>query len=199
MAATAQPAQTDVTPVDARHTGPVTVAITQHLKAGKERAFEQWLQDVGQAAGHFPGHQGLTVLSPSKAERRYTYLFRFDSYAHLQAWEHSPQKAQWVAQLGDLLEAAPDKQIVTGLEYWFQLPNDAATVPPPRYKMVLVTILAIYPLSLVVTTLLKPLTRALPFLLGSLLVSTVLVLTMTYALMPVMARLFARWLFHKRT
>ena len=190
--------QASIVQTDPSNTGSVTVSITQHIRAGKEREFEQWLQGVGAAAASFSGHQGLTVLSPAKAQRDYTYIFRFDSYAHLQDWERSPKKEQWVAQLETLTERPSDKQVATGLEYWFHLPNTAAMLPPPRRKMVAVTILGIYPLSLLVLPLVNALKLPLPSLVVRLLGSSIMVMLMTYAIMPLLTRLFARWLFPSR-
>ena len=183
----------------AASTGPVTMAITQHIVPTAAHDFEAWLRDVGSAAAQFPGHQGLMVLPPKQAVQAtaITYIFRFDSYAHLQAWEHSAALAEKVKELQPMLAAAPNKRTVTGLEYWFQLPGNAATVPPPRYKMAAVTILAIYPLSLLVPRGMAPFLSFLPPLVRSLCYSVTLVLLMTYIVMPNATRLFARWLFKK--
>jgi antibiotic biosynthesis monooxygenase (ABM) superfamily enzyme len=178
--------------------GSVTTAVTQHIKSGKEKDFEVWLRQVGQVAARFPGHQGLTVLAPSAAApRTYTYLFRFDSYAHLQAWEQSAEKEAWIEKLQDILETPPEKRVLTGLEYWFQLPGSAVTVPPKRYKMATLTVIAIYPLSQIVPRVLRSLPDFMPSLLRSLCYSVTLVVLMTYVVMPTVTRLFARWLFKK--
>jgi antibiotic biosynthesis monooxygenase (ABM) superfamily enzyme len=156
--------------------------------------FEHRLQDVGKAAATFPGHEGLVVLPDASSKRAYTYLFRFDSYAHLQAWEQSAEKAAWVRKLKDILEAPASKQFITGLEYWFPLPKNA-TAPPSRYEMAVVTVLAIYPLSVIVPAILQPPLQDAPLLVAALVRACVLVTLMTYAVMPLMTRLFSRWLF----
>lgn len=177
-------------------TNAVTVCISVKARPGREKDLERWLEGVGQAASQFNGHQGLTVLRPSgTASADYVYIFRFDTYDHLKQWEDSEVRRQWVEQLQDLTTGAARKQILTGLEYWFTLPGTAITSPPPRYKMVIVTVLAIYPLSTLLPPLLGPFLGFLPPLVRSLLVSVLLVLLMTYAVMPLMTRLFARWLF----
>src|SRR5579859_7881385 len=174
----------------------VTVCISVKARRGREKDLEGWLQGVGQAASQFTGHQGLTVLQPSgKASADYVYIFRFDTYTHLKQWEDSQERRQWVERLGDLTEGKARKQILTGLEYWFTLPGAASTPPPPRYKMVIVTLLAIYPLSTLLPPLLLPFLGFLPPLLRGLPISIVLVLLMTYAVMPIMTRSFAYWLF----
>jgi antibiotic biosynthesis monooxygenase (ABM) superfamily enzyme len=177
-------------------TGPVTVCVRQHVKRGREREFEAWLAGVGHAAAQFEGHQGLNVLRPSRsASPEYVYIFRFDSYAHLQRWETSPECHAWVQRPGELTEGKGTKQVLTGLEYWFTLPAMPGLPPPPRYKMVLVTLLAIYPLSTLLTTMFSPWLLRLPPLPRGLTVSVALVLLMTYVVMPRLTRLFAHWLY----
>ncbi len=174
----------------------VTVCISVKAKQGHEKDLEGWLEGVGRAASQFAGHQGLTVLRPAgSASADYVYIFRFDTYAHLEQWEDSEERRLWVERLHDLTEGKARKQVLTGLEYWFTLPGAATTPPPPRYKMVIVTLLAIYPLSTFLPRLLIPFLGFLPPLARGLPVSVVLVLLMTYAVMPIMTRLFARWLF----
>ena len=175
----------------------VTVCVSVKVKPDSEEAFEQWIGGVGRAAAQFAGHQGLNVLRPDgKDIAEYVYIFRFDTYAHLKQWEESKEREQWVEKLQPLIqEGSTNKQVVTGLEGWFYLPGRRASVPPPRYKMVLVTVLAIYPLSVLVPLLLGPYIGFLPPLIRSLIIAACLVLLMTYVVMPLLTRLFANWLF----
>lgn len=176
--------------------GPVTVCVSVKVQHGRERDFETWVEGVGRAASQFAGHQGLNILRPAgSTSPEYVYIFRFDTYAHLKVWEDSEVRRKWVEQLAALTEGKASKQVITGLEYWFTLPNAAITPPPPRYKMVIVTVLAIYPLSTVLPPALGPFLSFLPALVRSLIISALLVLLMTYIVMPLLTRLFARWLF----
>lgn len=174
----------------------VTVCISVQARQGLEKELENWLEGVGRAASQFAGHQGLTVLRPAgSGAAEYVYIFRFDTYVHLKQWEDSEERRLWVGRLHELTEGKARKQVLTGLEYWFTLPGAATTPPPPRYKMVLVTLLVIYPLSTCLSLLLVPSLGFLSPLVRGLPVSIVLVVLMTYIVMPVMTRLFARWLF----
>ena len=61
--------------------------------------------------------------------------------------------------------------------------------------MALVTVLAIYPTVNLVNISLKPLLGGLSSWLGGLVAIPIIVLLMTYVVMPFMTRVFARWLF----
>ncbi|NDJ25563.1 hypothetical protein GS682_28905 [Nostoc sp. B(2019)] len=66
---------------------------------------------------------------------------------------------------------------------------------PPRYKMFLLTWLAIYPLITGIYLLFGNLLSGLPLLLRTLLLTGVLVYLMTYLVMPKLTKIFHKWLF----
>jgi antibiotic biosynthesis monooxygenase (ABM) superfamily enzyme len=68
---------------------------------------------------------------------------------------------------------------------------------PPRYKVFLLTWLAIYPLITVIFLLFGSCLSALPLLLRTLLLTGVLVFLMTYLVMPKLMQMFHEWLYLK--
>src|SRR5437667_10737226 len=79
--------------------GSVTICVTQRVKSGREQDFEKWLQGIARTAEQFAGHQGINIIQPTAHSQEYTYIFRFDSYEHLQKWETSAEKNRWVSKL----------------------------------------------------------------------------------------------------
>ncbi|HEX8698808.1 MAG TPA: antibiotic biosynthesis monooxygenase [Myxococcaceae bacterium] len=178
--------------------GPVTVIVSRRVKPGTEARFEEWLRGVTAEAMRFPGHLGVNVIRPSSATAGdYVLIFRFDTYGHLQAWEESSVRAEWLSRATEFTVGEARIRRVNGLEFWFDAPGQPR--PPPRHKMVLVTVLGIYPLLIFVLPALRSLLRALPDLLAALVSAGVMVSLMTYAVMPLLTRLLAPWLFPKPT
>jgi antibiotic biosynthesis monooxygenase (ABM) superfamily enzyme len=68
---------------------------------------------------------------------------------------------------------------------------------PPRYKMFLLTWLAIYPLITGIFLLFGRWLNAFPLLLRTLLLTGLLVYLMTYIVMPKLMQVFHRWLYLK--
>jgi antibiotic biosynthesis monooxygenase (ABM) superfamily enzyme len=66
--------------------------------------------------------------------------------------------------------------------------------PPPRWKMWLVSLVAVYPLVLAFQALLRPRMVGLPLPLRALLFPLVLLTLMTFVVMPVVTRVLRRWL-----
>jgi antibiotic biosynthesis monooxygenase (ABM) superfamily enzyme len=87
-------------------------------------------------------------------------------------------------------------RVLSGLETWFALPASRTNVPPPRRKMALVTWLGIFPLVLLAaSTIASMLARLLHRVLATLVVTGLITPTMTWLVMPTLARLFAGWLY----
>jgi hypothetical protein len=172
---------------------PVTVAVTWHIRPGQEQAFEAWLAGVTAAALAFPGHLGVNVLRPAGPGRPFVLIFRFATYEQLRAWEQSPERASWLARSLPLRARAPEAQMVSGLEFWFTPPAGAA--PPPRWKMVVVTCLALYPLANLLGLLWGPLLAGHAPWLATLLTIPATMVLMTYVVMPLATHLCGGWLY----
>ncbi len=173
--------------------GPVTVSVSWRIRPGQEVDFEAWQSGITAAAHQFPGHLGLNVIRPTNpADPEYVTIFRFDTYAHLKAWEASPVRREWLARSVAFQKTAPQVQQVTGLEFWFTPPG-ATTLPPPRWKMAAVTALAMYPLINGLGLLWQPLFEGISPWLSTLFTLPFTVLLMTYLVMPWLTCLFARW------
>jgi len=175
--------------------GPVTIVVSYRAKAGREQALEAWIEGICHAAQQFEGHLGVNVLKPTSGIRPdYIVIFRFDSDKHLRKWEDSKIRQEWLAHVESVSEE-PHIQKVAGLEYWFTLPHVPAINAPPRYKMAMVTFIGIFPLSILLSSLLGFVLGEVPVLVRGLVTAVLLVVLMTYVVMPNLTRLFARWLF----
>lgn len=179
---------------------PVTLMVRRTPLLGREREFEKMLADTIHVALTFPGHLGVTVLRPDgNASGEYRLIVKYDGPENLRRWERSPEAAHWFAKLAEL-EAKPaifDR--LCGLETWFALPQLEAgptpIVPPPRYKMVIVTLVGVLPTITALLYLLAPLMTGLPLYARALILAPLMVLLMTYIIMPLLTRLFKRWLY----
>jgi len=148
----------------------ITVVVTRRVKRGREKEAERWISGITQAAMKFEGHLGANIIpstNPQKPE--YVVNFRFNNDENLKKWEEST--------------------------IWFTLPDKPFQVPPPRYKMAIATILALYPTVKLVGTISNSLTAYTSISFHLLVELTATVVLMTYLVMPVMIRLLAFWLY----
>ena len=191
---------------DAPDDGSVTWVITHQVHPDRRDDFEDWIAGIADEVARFPGREGVTVLRPGgESSTEYVVIIRFASYDDLRRWEESAERAEWLTRLDPLLAATSTYRAETGLETWFQLPGQRAVVPPPKWKMALLIILAIYPLLLVVHPLMGtvfdvpylgvPITIGSEFVVRTFVTAVILVTLMTWVAMPLLTKLFRGWLY----
>lgn len=175
---------------------PVTVVVSQLVKPGREQAYEQWVKGISNAALKFYGHLGTSILRPQQGSRpEYVIVFKFDRYVNLKKWMESDIRQKWLAQSNRLVQDAPTVQQLSGMETWFTLPGQSPKRPPLRYKMSILTWVAVYVLLNILTYVLAPVLRGFPMFIGQLIISGLMVVLLTYVVLPQITRLFYKWLY----
>jgi len=166
----------------------IGVVVSRRVPIANVAAFETALAELRQIASQQPGQIACDVLrgTVSRGVRDYFIAYRFADETRLRAWEASPERRTLVARV-DALTIGGRRHELTGLEAWFDLPP--GQLPPPRHRMALVTWLGIWPLVSLALWLLAPFLLALPFLLRTAALSALIVLIMTYVVMPQLTKL----------
>ena len=174
------------------HENPVGIVVTCCVPHSGVEAFEAGLRELIRIASLQPGHSSAEVLrgTTRRDSRRYYIIYRFSDEASLRAWEKSEERKLAVSRL-EALAIHAGRSELTGLEAWFDLLPDA---PPPRRQQAVLTWIGIWPLVSVVLWFLAPPLSALPFLVRTAVNSAVLVLAMTYVVMPWLVRIADPWL-----
>ncbi len=193
-----------------RDSKPVTVIVKRIAKKDKTKEFEEWLSGIAREVSKQEGNMGIDIIRPTttadmnnKSKLEYVVIFRFNSYDNLTKWEKSTIRNEWLQKGRKLVESDPDVQKMTGLEFWFTpyFKDKSSSMiplnPPPRYKMVIVTILVI---SIMLMTLVPQIhilieMLSIPFPVRLVIALTITVLLMTYVIMPLLTKLLKSWLF----
>ena len=176
---------------------PVTVLLVRNIRPERWNDFEEWLKDMNQVVRGFEGYLGTDLIRPrDPSHPEYVIVFRFDHYEHLRAWMGSSEREEWLKKSEDMTIGEMHSQEAHGFQPWFTLPDHSRALnSPAKYKMALVTILALYPPLLALSTLISSLLHGWPRPLLMLLTVLLLVPAMTYYIMPWMTRLFRSWLY----
>jgi len=176
---------------------PVTTVIHQRPQPGAVSRYEDWLKEIVPTAQQFTGHQGVNVIRPHGASAAYTIVLHFDTMANLQRWLTSDVRARLIDKIQPFLLSEENIDIKTGFEFWFTPPPGGKPAKP--YKQFLITLSAIFPLTIVIPWLLQPVFAWLPVLalpgLRQIVIAAVIVAIMVYAVMPRYTRLVSRWLY----
>jgi antibiotic biosynthesis monooxygenase (ABM) superfamily enzyme len=170
---------------------PVKIVLERRVRPGAKEPFERWIEELLAMAARSRALQGSSVLTAGSGE--YFILLRFASQAELDRWQALPEVVAHLGK-GDAHAVAADQPVVqTGLETWFTLPGlPAPPKAPPKWKMALVTWLALLP-QVILLNLFVP--AALPFLVRVSLSTAIPVMMLTWVIMPRLTRLLYPWLY----
>jgi hypothetical protein len=139
----------------------------------------------------------VSVIRPHAASDAYTIALHFDSVANLRKWLDSETRVRLMEKIRPYLRAAEAINIKTGFEFWFTPPPSGKPAKP--YKQFLVTLSAIFPLTIIVPWCLQTLFTWIPqFALPGVrqfIVAAIVVGLMVYVVMPRYTRAVSRWLF----
>jgi antibiotic biosynthesis monooxygenase (ABM) superfamily enzyme len=150
------------------------------------------------------GSMGTEIIRPIDKESKpeYVIIFRFNNYNNLMRWENSAIRNEWLRKGRELVVADPDVQKLTGFEFWFTPYSKKSldltpVIPPPRYKMVIVTIPVISLLLLTLVPQIHFITEMLfiPYAIRFIIAIAITVILMTYLIMPLLTKLLRPWLF----
>jgi uncharacterized protein len=176
---------------------PVTTVIQQRPKPDATSRYEDWLKEIIPVAQQFAGHRGVNVIRPQGGSDAYTIVLHFDTIANLNKWLSSDVRRRLIEKIQPFMRADEDVEIKTGFEFWFTPPPGRQHAAP--YKQFLITLSAIFPLTVIIPWLLQPIFVWLPVLalpiVNQLVVGVLIVGLMTWAIMPYYTRLVSRWLY----
>jgi len=171
---------------------PIHIAITRRVRPGCEAGFQEALREFFQTSFTHGGVLGASMLTPPPGSdsRECGILRTFADEHERDAFYDSPMFKAWEEKAKTLTEGDPVYRQLHGLEAWFRSPHS----PPPRWKMALVTLLGVYPVSLLIGLVLSPTLKQLPLALNLFVVSVIIVCLLTWVVMPFVTRLLHAWL-----
>ena len=177
----------------------VTVLVTRRVAPGAVAGFEAAMAGMIDAATHFHGHLGGQLVRPGEAGSGdepllYHVVFAFDNDAHLAAWQDSPERARWLAQVAPHTVGAQEMRRVSGRDYWFAPAGSTTKAPPPRWKVAVVTWLGIVPTVLLQFLPVAPLLADWPLVPRTMVITVLVVVLMTWVVAPRLTRWLAGWL-----
>ena len=173
----------------------VTVVVSRMVFPGHEREYDEWVRRLVAAARESPGNTGVTMLIPEPGKSGLHHVvLHFADEKSMHIWETSYVRQKLSHEADDF--SRKSRQEATGLETWFSIPECPELETPPRWKMAIVTFIAVYVCSIIIIPLLKLVFKDTNFYLESILVSVLLVVILTWAVMPWLSRyVFRKWLY----
>jgi antibiotic biosynthesis monooxygenase (ABM) superfamily enzyme len=173
----------------------ITVLISRQVRPGCEQQFEAVAQQLLHVATRAPGYLGAQLMHPGDEpgvhDSLYHVVLAFDTQAHLDVWQQSPERAWGLAAAEPTLEGPARLRSVAGLALWFRGPT---TATPPRWKIAVVTWLGICPTVYLLFLLLWEWIAGWWLLPRVVLLTMLVVAVMTWIVAPQLTRIFRSWL-----
>ncbi len=172
---------------------PVHLAVTLRVREGKEAEFAEVLARFARRSLDHSGTTGVHLIQPvpGTGSREFGILRSFASELHSREFYESDMYRQYKAETVDLVEGEPIFRRLNGLEAFFR---SGGYHFPPRWKMAVVTYLAVVPAVLFWSSALKPQLKEYHWLVSALVINAAVVATLAWAMMPLLTRLFHKWL-----
>lgn len=179
----------------------VTLHIQQRVRPEALERYEQWLRTIAARAAEYSGHQGVHIIRPTPGHNEYTILIRFACLADAERWTGSSVRRELLAEIADAFEHEDRFHIQPGIEFWFT-PSSPAQKKPAPWKQWLITTSVIWPLTMLIPPLFKPLFAAVPLLgtwgISHGIIAATIVALVVFVIMPRYVQAVSRWLFEPR-
>jgi len=179
------------TTLDSRPPAAVHEAIVRVVRPGREQEFEKLIERFFRDAAEQPGVCGAYLMRPfhGTESRQYGIVRSFASDEQRDRFYQSDVYRQWNEAVRPLVEGEAERHHLHGLEAFFPTAGS-----PPPWKMALVTWLGVNVAVYIFSLLFSIAFANLPALATLLLVNACVVAALTWVLMPLLTRIFARWL-----
>lgn len=181
------------------HSGAVILLISRRIKADARAEFEQGMAQFIAVAQVYPGCRGAQLIVPEQEEGGdqclYHVLMAFTDGAARSAWQQSVERRAGLEQIAPYVEGDTTERGFSGLDHWFQAAPAVAVVPPPRWKIAIVTWLGIFPTVLTLFWLLSDWLAPWPLVARIFVLTILVVVIMTWGLAPRITRLLKPWLY----
>jgi len=176
-----------------KQAGSASSVFAYRIRPDREEAFQDWrrriLDEVRKWEG-FLGTESFDALDGVKPE--FIVVVRFDSRANLDEWLKSKVRNDFMKEVRKHVHHYTLRRIGSGFEGWFDISENAE--PPARWRQALVILSALFPVIMVMRRLLSPIFLVLPLPVAFLILLTLDMVFLTYAVMPHYSRLMRFWL-----
>ncbi len=166
-----------------------SVIVTDSIAPERKDEYLRWVRGINRAAESFRGYRETNVFPPLRPDgREWITIIHFQTRPDLENWLESSVRAEWVDRFRRDFGDFALHRIQGGLTSWFGQQR------LPGWKMALTVILALYPTVILITLVVMPWLRALPFALSMLIGNILSVTALQWILMPRLNRLLSFWL-----
>jgi antibiotic biosynthesis monooxygenase (ABM) superfamily enzyme len=170
-----------------------TLIVKRLVTLGHEKEYEKRMEHFIDNVENMDGYMGINIVR-AEDKRRPLYIFsaKFDTKKNLQKFKESEIRKQYLRELQNISQAPIKERTINKLDWWFALPGNHYDLPP--YKMLIVTILAVYPSVFILNLLFNPVQDIAVLAVRTFVVVGITIVIMSYITLPFLLNVFKSWL-----
>lgn len=176
-------------------TNPVTLAVTDHVPITEKARYEALVEELHKMFQTQAGFLSVDIVRHNRTHQvEYTILLRWSNAADVTSWRQDKAIREKLAEIEKITGGPAQMAQSMGLGMWFDHTEGLSSKLPPAWKRIVMSIVAVYPVLMLLTTLSSPFIEGLPQALQVLIIVTVLSTLLTWPIMPWLGRLLRSWL-----
>lgn len=173
--------------------GSASSVFAYRIRSDKQSEFQEWRRRILEEVRKFDGFLGTESFDTLGADRpEFIVVVRFDSRPHLDAWLRSPIRRTMMREVSPYVHQVSLRRIGSGFEGWFDI--SANSTPPARWRQALLILSALFPVIMIMRSLLVPVFHLLPMPAAFLILLSLDIAVLTYVVMPRYTRMMNFWL-----
>lgn len=180
---------------------PIVVTELYEVAPGHEADFYSWGTALVGVISRVDGYLGGDVRDPEWADGEWQIVHRWADRELAREWAESPTRARWIAAAQSFARPRPPRERppLAQAARPAEPPVAAAApagppTPPPKWKMAVVTLTAVFPPVLFFNVTLIPRLSNVSVVLRTLVLCVGVTIVVTYVMMPRLMPLFKGWL-----
>lgn len=173
----------------------VILAVTDHVPMAEKTRYEALVEELHQLFQAVDGFLSVDIVRHNRPHQiEYTILSRWSDEVAATSWQQDKIICAKLSQIKTITGGTAQVVQATGLGMWVDHAEGLAPDLPPAWKRVVMSIVAVYPMLMVLTELSPSIIGRLPHTLQVLIIVAVLSALLTWPIMPWLSKALRPWL-----
>ncbi|WP_114285943.1 antibiotic biosynthesis monooxygenase [Candidatus Halocynthiibacter alkanivorans] len=174
---------------------PVTLAVTDHVPLAEKSRYEALVEELHQLFQAQQGFLSVDIVRHNRPHQvEYTVLSRWSDQAAATQWQQDTAIERKLAEIKTVTGGTAQIVEATGLGMWVDHAQGLAPKLPPVWKRVAMSVVAVYPMLMLLMGLSAPIIGGLPQPIQVLVIVIVLSALLTWPIMPWLEKVLRPWL-----
>lgn len=177
---------------------PITLAVTDHVPLAEKSHYEALVDDLHQLFEAQDGFLSVDTVRHNRPHQvEYTILSRWSDKASSTQWRQDGVIREKLIQIEAITGGTAQIVEAAGLGLWVDHAQGSKPNLPPVWKRVVMSVVAVYPMLMLLMALSAPIIGELPQPIQVLIIVIVLSALLTWPIMPWLSKVLHSWLMAK--